>query len=201
MTKKSLLSRLNPRLKWRGVRGIRYNEEGVSAVEFALIAPILIFIYLGAVELSLLMRVDGRVTSTTASLGDLTARLATVTDEDMEEMFAAAEVMMQPYEAQSATMRITSIVDSGDGKAVVAWSDAYKMTAYSKGATVTVPSGIISSPGSIILSEVVYEYDSKIGGFLNTTMTIDDEFYLRPRRVDAIARVTLGTGDSFGPTS
>ena len=48
MTKKSLLSRLNPRLKWRGVRGIRYNEEGVSAVEFALIAPILIFIYLGA---------------------------------------------------------------------------------------------------------------------------------------------------------
>ena len=129
MTKKSLLSRLNPRLKWRGVRGIRYNEEGVSAVEFALIAPILIFIYLGAVELSLLMRVDRRVTSTTASLGDLTARLATVTDEDMEEMFAAAEVMMQPYEAQSATMRITSIVDSGDGKAVVAWSDAYKMTA------------------------------------------------------------------------
>jgi Flp pilus assembly protein TadG len=197
MSKKSLLSRLT----WRGVRGIRYNEDGVSAVEFALIAPILIFIYLGAVELSLLMRVDRRVTSTTASLGDLTARLATVTDDDMKEMFAAAEVMMQPYEAQSATMRITSIVDNGDGKPVVAWSDSYKMAAYAKGATVTVPAGVISSPGSIILSEVVFEYDSKIGGFINTTKTIDDEFYLRPRRVDEIARVTLGTGDSFGPTS
>jgi len=56
MSVKSILSRLNPRLKWRGVRGIRYNEEGVSAVEFALIAPVLILIYLGAVELSLLMR-------------------------------------------------------------------------------------------------------------------------------------------------
>lgn len=201
MTKKSLLSRLNPRLKWRGVRGIRYNQEGVSAVEFALIAPLLIFIYLGAVELSLLMRVDRRVTSTTASLGDLTARLATVTDDDMKEMFAAAEVMMQPYEAQSATMRITSIVDKGDGKPVVEWSDAYKMAAYSKGAKVTVPNGIISSPGSIILSEVVYEYDSQIGGFINTTKTIKDEFYLRPRRVDEIARVTSGSGDAFGPTS
>ena len=201
MTKKSLLSRLNPRLKWRGVRGIRYNQEGVSAVEFALIAPLLIFIYLGAVELSLLMRVDRRVTSTTASLGDLTARLATVTDDDMEEMFAAAEVMMQPYEAQSATMRITSIVDHGDGKPVEEWSDAYKMAAYSKGAKVAVPNGIISSPGSIILSEVVYEYDSKIGGFINTTKTIKDEFYLRPRRVDEIARVTSGSGDAFGPTS
>ena len=88
MSGKTLLSRLNPRLKWRGVRGIRYNQDGVSAVEFALIAPILILIYLGAVELSLLMRVDRRVTSTTASLGDLTARLSTVTDDDMEEMFA-----------------------------------------------------------------------------------------------------------------
>ena len=53
MSRKTLLSRLNPRLKWRGVRGIRYNQEGVSAVEFALIAPLLLLIYLGAVELSL----------------------------------------------------------------------------------------------------------------------------------------------------
>ncbi|MDX1292738.1 MAG: TadE/TadG family type IV pilus assembly protein [Hyphomonas sp.] len=201
MTKKSLLSRLNPRLKWRGVRGIRYNKDGVSAVEFALIAPILIFIYLGAVELSLLMRVDRRVTSTTASLGDLTARLATVTDDDMEEMFAAAEVMMQPYDAQNATMRISSIVDNGDGKPTVKWSDAYKMPAYSQGTKLTVPDGIISSPGSIILAEVVYEYDSDLGGFINTTKTIKDKFYLRPRRVDDIARVTDGSGDAFGPTS
>lgn len=104
MAKKSLLSRLNPRLKWRGVRGIRYNEKGVSAVEFALIAPILILLYLGAVELSLLMRVDRRVTSTSSSLGDLTARLAKVTDDDMREMFAAADVMMQPYSARTARM-------------------------------------------------------------------------------------------------
>ena len=91
MARRSLLSRLNPRLKWRGVRGIRYNQDGVSALEFALIAPVLILIYLGAVELSLLMRIDRRVTSTSASLGDLTARLATVTDDDMSEMFQAAE--------------------------------------------------------------------------------------------------------------
>ena len=47
MSRKTLLSRLNPRLKWRGVRGIRYNQEGVSAVEFALIAPLLLLIYHG----------------------------------------------------------------------------------------------------------------------------------------------------------
>jgi Flp pilus assembly protein TadG len=101
MPRQNLLSRLNPRLKWRGIRGLRYNEQGISAVEFALIAPLLIILYLGAIELSLLMEVDRRVTQTSASLGDLTARLSTVTDSDMAEMFAAAKVLMYPYEADS----------------------------------------------------------------------------------------------------
>ena len=200
MARRSLLSRLNPRLKWRGVRGIRYNQDGVSALEFALIAPVLILIYLGAVELSLLMRIDRRVTSTSASLGDLTARLATVTDDDMSEMFQAAEVMMQPYDAADGRMRITSIVDSGDGNPKVAWSDAYNMAAYAPGDTVTVPTGIIPSPGSVIMSEVQYDYTSDFGYVISTSKTISDKFYLRPRRVSEIARVSSG-GDPFGPTS
>lgn len=200
MAKKSLLSRLNPRLKWRGVRGIRYNEKGVSAVEFALIAPILILLYLGAVELSLLMRVDRRVTSTSSSLGDLTARLAKVTDDDMREMFAAADVMMQPYSARTARMRITSIVDNGDGNARVAWSDAYLMTPYSKGTILAVPDGIISSPGSVIFSEVEYNYNGALGGFLTNDKNLRSQFYLRPRRVREIERVS-GGGSVFGPTS
>ena len=200
MAKKSLLSRLNPRLKWRGVRGIRYNENGVSAVEFALIAPLLLLMYLGAIELSLLMRVDRRVTSTSASLGDLTARLTVATDSDMRELFAAAEVMMQPYSARSARMRITSIVDDGDGKARVAWSDAYLMTPYSKGAKLSVPDGIMSSPGSVILSEVEYTYDGALGGFLTNGQVMRSQFYLRPRRVSELKRLT-GGGSPFGPTS
>ena len=118
----------------------------------------------------------------------------------MKEMFAAAEVMMQPYDAKSATMRLSSIVDKGDGKPVVDWSDSYMMTAYAKGASIELPDGIVSTPGSIILAEVVYEHDSKLGGFLKSSRTISDKFYLRPRRVDEITRVTKG-GSPFGPTS
>lgn len=203
MSRKTLLSRLNPRLKWRGIRGLRYNEQGISAVEFALIAPLLIILYLGAIELSLLMEADRRVTQTSASLGDLTARLSTVTDSDMAEMFAAAKVLMYPYEADSAQMRITSIVDSGDGNPKVAWSDAHNMTAYTKGTTVTLPDGIMPSPGSIIMAEVSYEYVSEFGYIISTSKTISDKFYLRPRRVSEIARVsTAGSGSNpFGPTS
>ncbi|MCA8903600.1 MAG: pilus assembly protein, partial [Hyphomonas sp.] len=99
-----------------------------------------------------------------------------------------------------ARMRITSIVDSGDGNPKVAWSDAYNMAAYAPGDTVTVPTGIIPSPGSVIMSEVQYDYTSDFGYVISTSKTISDKFYLRPRRVSEIARVSSG-GDPFGPTS
>lgn len=203
MAKRSILSRLNPRLKWRGIRGLRYNEQGISAVEFALIAPLLIILYLGAIEVSLLMEVDRRVTQTSASLGDLTARLSTVTDSDMAEMFAAAKVLMEPYDASTAQMRITSIVDNGDGIPKVAWSDAYNMSAYTKGTTLTMPTGIMPDSGSIIMAEVSYEYVSNFGYVVSTSKNISDKFYLRPRRVSEIARVTNSSGSSnpFGPVS
>ncbi|MEQ8301193.1 MAG: pilus assembly protein [Hyphomonas sp.] len=201
MSAKSLLSRLNPRLKWRGIQGLHYNEQGVSAVEFAIIAPLMILIYFGCIELSFLMRMDRRVTSTSASLGDLTARLATVTDEDMGEMFAAAKVMMQPYDAESGSMRISSIVDNGDGVTKVAWSDAYSMTALSEGSVVTVPAGIIPSPGSAIVAEVQFNYTSPFGYVLKNERTVSDKFYLRPRRVNEISRTHKpdNDGTSFGP--
>ena len=203
MAHRSFLSRLNPRLKWRGIRGLRYNEQGISAVEFALISPLLIILYLGSIELSLLMEVDRRVAQTSASLGDLTARLSTVTDTDMTEMFAAAQIMMQPYNADEAGMRISSIVDDGDGHPKVAWSDAHGLTPLSVGETVDLPDGIMPSPGSIIMAEVTYDYDSQFGYILSTTKTVSDKFYLRPRRVSEIARIsTAGDGDNpFGPTS
>jgi len=203
MSAKSFLSRMNRRLKWRGIEGLHYNEKGVSAVEFALIAPLMVLIYFGCIELSFLMRMDRRVTSTSSSLGDLTARLATVTDDDMAEMFAAAKVMMQPYDAEAGSMRISSIVDDGDGVTKVAWSDAYAMTPLSEGSVVTVPDGIIPSPGSAIVAEVQFNYQSPFGYVLKLERTVSDKFYLRPRRVTEISRTHKpdGDGTSFGPTS
>jgi Flp pilus assembly protein TadG len=148
MTIKTVLKRLNPRLKWRGIKGIRYNEDGVSAVEFALIAPLMVLLFLGCIELSFMMRADRRVTTTSASLGDLTARLATVSDADMGQMFAASSILMQPLEIDDTRLRITSIVDTGNGIPAVDWSDASdNWSPRAPGSSVAIPAGIVPSPG------------------------------------------------------
>lgn len=193
---------LTRRTRWRGIQGLRYNEKGVSAIEFALIAPVMIVMYFGAVELSLLARADRRVTTTASSLGDLTARLVTVTDADMQELYNASVVLMSPYPASSARMRISSIVDNGDGQTRVAWSDGFNMPAYSEDALITIPEGLIASPGSVIVAEVEFDYISMVGFVLDASQTIEDTFYMRPRRVSTISREQDGdAATGFGPSS
>jgi Flp pilus assembly protein TadG len=202
MSLKSILSPLTRRTRWRGIEGIWYNEKGISAVEFALIAPLMVLIYFGCIELSLLMRVDRRVTTTASSLGDLTARLVTVDDADMQELYNAAAVTMQPYDASIARMRITSVVDDGDGETRVEWSDGFNITPYTEDALITVPAGLVPSPGSVIVAEVEFEYESSVAFVLDASQTLKDVFYLRPRRVTKIARVRDGDADTgFGPSS
>jgi Flp pilus assembly protein TadG len=202
MNLRSTLSLLSRRTRWRGIQGICYNEKGISAVEFALIAPLMVLIYFGCIELSLLMRVDRRVTTTASSLGDLTARLVTVSDADMQELFNAASVTMQPYSADTARMRITSVIDNGDGQTRVDWSDGHNIPPYTKGALITVPAGLVPNPGSVIVAEVEFEYESTLGVVLDGSQTLKDVFYLRPRRVTQITRATdSDPGTGFGPSS
>lgn len=201
MTLTSLLSPLTRRTRWRGIQGLCYNEKGISAVEFALIAPVMVLLYLGCIELSLMMRADRRITTTSASLGDLAARLSVVTDADMREMFQAANVLMQPHSAATARMRITSVADTGDGQPRVQWSDGYNITAHAPNTILSVPAGIIPPNGSVIVSEVEFDYSSSLGFVIDTTRTMKDTFYLRPRRVIAIERQTEGGSGppAFGP--
>ena len=186
-----------------GLKSLARNEDGVSAVEFAFIAPLMVLIFFGCIELSLLMRADRRVTATASSLGDLTSRLASVSDDDMRELYNAATVMMQPYPAGETRMRITSIVDNGNGQKRVAWSDGHKMTPRVVNSLVAVPDGIVPQPGSVILTEVEYDYVSSFGYVIDTSTTMSDSFYLRPRRVTTIERIRTGGGGppAFGPTS
>ena len=202
MALRSAVKALTCRTSWRGIQGIWYSEKGVSAIEFALIAPVMILIFLGSIELSLLTRADRRVTMTASSLGDLTARLVTVTDADMQELYNASVVLMSPYPASAARMRITSVVDNGDGQTRVAWSDGFNMTAYSENALITIPEGLVASPGSVIVAEVEFDYESTVGFVLDASQTIEDTFYLRPRRVSTISRVRDGdAATGFGPSS
>ena len=163
------------------------DEEGISAVEFALIAPLMAMIYFGCIELSLMMTLDRKVTGATAALGDLTSRASTVTNADLADIFEATRMVMQPNDMTGSRMRVTSLYEDS-GQVKVAWSDACNLTAYPTDQVVTIPNNLIPTDGTIIMAEIEYDYNSGIGYFFTTSKTLTDKFYLRPRRVDSITR-------------
>ncbi|MDG1826570.1 MAG: pilus assembly protein [Henriciella sp.] len=176
----------------RNIRGLLRAKDGISAVEFALIAPLMMLIYFACIELSLMMVLDRKVTTSTATLGDLTARAAVVTDDDLDDIFQATRMIFQPNDVKVARMRISSIYDD-DGVNKVAWSDGCGLSSYPEDQSVTIPNGLVPSGGSIIMAEIEYDYNSVLGYFFTTTQTLTDEFYLRPRRVDFVDRLRNGT--------
>jgi hypothetical protein len=77
------------------------------------------------------------------------------------------------------------------------------MSPLANGATVTVPAGVIPTPGSVIMAEVEYDYVGTFAVAFNNSRTLSDRFYLRPRRVPVISRTANdGAGlptNSLGP--
>lgn len=176
--------RLTPFTK---LRRFARDESGISAVEFALIAPLMAMIYFGCIELSLMMTLDRKVTGATAALGDLTSRSSTVTNADLTDIFEATRMVMQPNDMTGARMRVSSLYEDG-GQVKVAWSDGCNLSPYNTDEVVVIPANLIPTAGTIVMAEIEYDYTSGIGYFFSSSKKLSDKFYLRPRRVDSITR-------------
>ena len=170
------------------------DRSGVSAVEFALIAPVMLLFYFGTVEVSMMLLADRKVTKAAGTLGDLAAREPSLTTDDLDDIFQATRLTLQPYDSLQARLRITSVIpDPNDpSDTIVDWSYANathgvaSWTAHTTGDPISVPSGLVPDTGSVIYAEVEFDHSATLGYLIKTSGTLRDDFYLRPRRVDRV---------------
>lgn len=164
------------------------DRRGVSAVEFALIAPAMIAFYFGIAEITQALLAERRAGHVASAVGDLVTQVSRVNQQDIDDIFAIATTIMQPYPANTELkIRVTSISSDASNVAKVDWSKAKNMTELASGATMTVPSGVLSANQSVVMSEVSYAYSSPVNFFIPDAVTFTRKFYLRPRKA---AKVT-----------
>ena len=182
----------NRRLRaWAGVA----NDSGLAAVEFAMLLPVMITLFFGVVEVSqaLLCRAD--VTNVASSVADLVAQESTVSTSDMTNVWSAANALLYPFSTSAAQITVTSIkYDTSTNSLTsgkVDWSCTRNGTARAKGATVTLPNGLMTANGSVIMSEISYNYSSPTTKVITGVKTMTNTFYTKPRRVAAIAGPTV----------
>ncbi len=170
-------------------RRLARDKRGVSAVEFALIAPALIAFYFGLTELTQAMMAERRASHTASAIGDLVAQSTQVSTATMTDIFTIGQTIISPFPTTSLKMRVSSVVADASLSPKVAWSSVSGMTALANGTVVTVPTGLLTVAGqSVIMSEVSYSYDSPVDYFVPNAVTFTKKFYLRPRKSDTVTK-------------
>lgn len=159
-------------------------RRGLAAVEFAFIAPLLITLFFGSVEVVQAVDCRTRVTDMASTTADLVAQSTYVSTADVDNIFGAANAILFPYPTAGTQIVVSSLVDDGHGGAKVAWSQAENTSPLQVGSSVTVPDGLIvpGSGGSVILAQIKYVYASPTAGFLKLPIDMQDRFYSKPRR-------------------
>jgi Flp pilus assembly protein TadG len=180
-----LLSGLNARLA-----GLARDERGVSAVEFAMILPLMLSLYLGAVEVSQAVAVDRKVTLSARSVADLVAQATSVNTTDLNNILEAATAVTAPFSPTNLKVTVSQVKIDAQGNAKIDWSVAKNTTARPKDQTVTVPAAlkIPNQATTLIWGEVQYTYTPVIGYVITGTLNLKDQIYMRPRLSDDVKK-------------
>ena len=173
----------------RFLRKLARDKRGVSAVEFALIAPAMVASYFGMAEITQALLAERKAAHAASAIGDLVAQSSSVSSSDVTDIFEIASTIMKPYSTTTLKMRVSSLTADSGGTPKVDWSSGSGLTALTTGATVTgVPTGVIAAGQSLVMSEVTYSYDSPVDLMMPNAVTFSRKFYLRPRKSDKVAK-------------
>jgi Flp pilus assembly protein TadG len=162
------------------------REEGVSAVEFALILPAMLILFFGCVEVGDALTINRKVAHVASTISDLVTQSKSVTSTDVSNIFNAASSILAPYSSSTLKMKVSGVTIDSSGKATVTWSKASNDTALTKGTVLTLPAAIATPSTFTVVAEVHYPYKPTVGYVMTGTFDLRSTFYLRPRLSDKV---------------
>jgi Flp pilus assembly protein TadG len=181
--------------------GLAADRAGTAAVEFAILLPVLLLLFIGSYEFANLLLAYHKLESaaeTTAGLvaevpaGTVVLASGSGTGWDFGNISAAADEVMTPFPTTGIKMAYASITYS-TGAAVIDWH------LEQNGATpinvASLPDGVQTanlgtassgSSSSAVVVQLVYPYTSPLSSFLNTNYTLTVTAFNRPRYVNCV---------------
>lgn len=165
------------------------DSRAVAAVEFALILPLLITLYLGCVDAATLYAADRKVATVASTMADLVSRQKDVIPEtELDDYFIAAQNIMQPYTSDGLALVVSLLQIDDDGVATVKWSKPYgdgegrtEDEEYPLEATTQISQLARGSSGWLVVSEADYPHKPITGFVFPKTINLHHVEYYLPR--------------------
>lgn len=203
----------------RNARRFGRARSGVAAVEFALLVPVMMTVWVGMVVATDALNADKKVTILARTLADMTTQMVAVSQGDMDSIFQATESVIWPHPSTGLGMRVTAIDIDGNGKAFVDWSVVPSNSGLrgSYGATArctevkTLPAGLKVARTYVVFAEVEMNYQASVatqvvnelfgGAFSGGKVKMGDSLYMRPRQTNKVQFNPAASGTCPGYTS
>lgn len=136
------------------------DREGMGAVEFAIIVPILLMVYITSFELTIGLSVAKRATRASGAIADIVTQQSSVNKTYLKTMINAADGIFEPYSITGLQLKITGISIDASSKPTVAWSWAQDDSRpYAVGAAVTIPSALVVANTFLVRSELTIPHE------------------------------------------
>jgi len=164
------------------------ERRGIAAVEFAMLLPMMLMLFLGSVEVTTGVAIQRKVTLTARAVADLSSQFTNIYNADMSNILNASSDIIAPYAATPLTVVVSELSIDNQGQATVVWSDTLNGTARTAGSSVTIPASLATPNSYLLLGEASYVYDPTYGYVLTGTLTLSDKIYMRPRQSASVAR-------------
>lgn len=169
--------------RWRDLAG---DRRGVAAVEFALVVPVVIVVYLAGFEVMEASTVYRKLTDTTVQIANVTGQYTTMSSTDVTNVLGASSQIMTPYPTTNLSIVLSEVTTNAAGAGKVTWSQEYQGTALGVGTNVTMPSGYQTPNTSYILVQTTYSYQPVIGGAFVSPISMTNQIFMLPRSSSSI---------------
>lgn len=181
------------------------DVAGVSAVEFAILLPIMILLFVGGTQWTEAITIKRKVQLVARTIADLVAQDTSVSDAEIASIFTAGGAVIQPFSSSVLKVIVSRVDIDANGNATIGWSDSSPTgTARTVHSTVTLPwtaatmkNTMNMASTTLVWSEASYVYTPPVAFTLfsstNTgAITLTDQAFFRQRTGSTIARCTSG---------
>lgn len=163
-------------------------DDGLSAVEFALLLPVMAILYLGGIEVSMAVSTYRLVDLTADTVTNLVAQYTTISESaQMPDILNAATQVMYPARSNDPSVSknikvvVSLIAIDKNGNATVTWSQTLNGTARATGSSVTVPASMDIANTNVLLGETAYAFNAPIDFLKLGTINLSSSLFMVPR--------------------
>lgn len=161
------------------------SSTGLAATEFALLAPIMIFLFFAVVEGSNALSASRRISLAVNTLADLASQETRLTADQASDLFVGVSQIVGHGDIDADVRLVSLIVDPDTDDIVVQWSrDRDGGEPYAPGSVYNqlTDAAILDASTSLVVAEIDYAYVPPLTHYLIPSIDFEKRASRWPRR-------------------